>query len=297
VCDLRFSELRTFNRYLKRHDPALQKRIRKKSQPGPTYSERSPRKETICPHCGTGFSLCCKSNFKNHVLQHVRPDSEKQKHRCTYEGCIKEYHTLTSLKNHIDSKHREVRPRCDIDGCGATFTTTSGWQHHCHVEHEGVEMAELIRSKASQRTIQYYANMSAKAEKGLCSVSASCPNKGVVHGKVLIPACEIHRQSWLRNKLRQSRCRIDWENRASRRSRKGWGEGINNPDEMAACLPIVPVPSVIADLVRKIGQVNRTGDDLFFTDFEFVLIPERRDIAGMTAWHFSVEIAVVRLDG
>jgi hypothetical protein len=139
--------------------------------------------------------------------------------------------------------------------------------------------------------------MRAKAAKGLCSVSASCLNKGVVHGKVLIPACEIHRQSWLRNKLRQSRCRIDWENRASRRPRKGWGEGINNPDEMAACLSIVPVPSVIADLVRKIEQVNRTGDDLFFTDFKFVLLPERRDIAGMTAWHLPVEIAVVRLDG
>ena len=44
---------------------------------------------------------------------------------------------------------------------------------------------------------------------------------------------------------------------------------------MAACLSIVPVPSVIADLVREIEQVNRTGDDLFFTDFEFVLLPER----------------------
>jgi hypothetical protein len=66
---------------------------------------------------------------------------------------------------------------------------------------------------------------------------------------------------------------------------------------MAACLSIVPVPSVIADLVQKIEQVNRTGDDLFFADFEFVLLPERRDIAGMTAWHLPVEIAVVRLDG
>jgi hypothetical protein len=213
-------------------------------------------KRLICPSCCMGFSLCCRLNFKNHILRHVRLDSEKQKHRCTYKGCIKEYRTLTGLKNHIDSKHHGVRLRCDIDGCGATFTTTGGWRHHYHVEHEGVKMAELIRSKASQRTIQYYANMRAKAAKGLCCVSASCPNKGVVHGKVLIPACEIHRQTWLRNKLRQSRCRIDWENRAPRRPRKGWGEGINNPDEMAVCLSIVPVPSIISDLVRKIEQVN-----------------------------------------
>jgi len=66
---------------------------------------------------------------------------------------------------------------------------------------------------------------------------------------------------------------------------------------MAVWLSIVPVPSIISDLVRKIEQVNRTGDDLFFTDFEFVLLPERRDIAGMTARHLPVEIAVVRLDG
>ena len=44
------------------------------------------------------------------------------------------------------------------------------------------------------------------------------------------------------------------ENRGSRRPRKGWGEGINNPDEMAACLSIMPVTSVITDLVRKMNR-------------------------------------------
>jgi hypothetical protein len=200
VCDLRFSELRTFNRHLKRHDPdremfpCTEKDCKKEYARKVNLNQHIQNvQKLICPHCGIGFSLCCRSNFKNHVLRHVRPDSEKQKHRCTYEGCINEYRTLTGLKNHIDSKHREVRLRYDIDGCGATFTTTSGWRQHCHVEHEGVEMAELIRSKASQRTIQHYANMRAKAAKGLCSVSASCPNKGVIYGKVLIPACKIHR--------------------------------------------------------------------------------------------------------
>jgi hypothetical protein len=133
----------------------------------------------------------------------------------------------------------------------------------------------------------------AKAAEGLCCVILSCPNKGVVNGRRVIPACEAHRQTWLRQKLRLRHPKL---NPASRRPREGWGVDISNPDEMAACLSMVPVPSAIIDLVRKIEHVNQKGSD-FYIDFEFASLPRPRKEGEVVAERIPVEIAVLRLDG
>ncbi len=77
------------------------------------------------------------------------------------------------------------------------------------------------------------------------------------------------RQTWLRQKLRLRRPKL---NPTSRRLREGWGADISNPDEMGVCLSMVPVPSAIIDLVRKIEQANKEGSD-FYIDFEFASLP------------------------
>ena len=64
---------------------------------------------------------------------------------------------------------------------------------------------------------------------------------------------------------------------------------------MAACLSMVPVPSAIIDLVRKIKQVNKKGGD-FYIDFEFVSLPRPRKEGKVAAERIPVEIAVLRLD-
>jgi hypothetical protein len=85
-------------------------------------------------------------------------------------------------------------------------------------------------------------------------------------------------------------------NPASHCPREGWGVDISNPDEMAACLSMVPVPSAIIDLVRKIKQVNKKGGD-FYIDFEFASLPRPRKEGKVVAERIPVEIAVLRLDG
>jgi hypothetical protein len=83
-------------------------------------------------------------------------------------------------------------------------------------------------------------------------------------------------------------------NPASRRPREGWGVDISNPDEMAACLSMVPVPFAIIDLVMKIEQVNKEGGD-FYIDFEFAPLP-RLQKGEVAVERIPVEIAVLRLD-
>ena len=65
---------------------------------------------------------------------------------------------------------------------------------------------------------------------------------------------------------------------------------------MAACLSIVPIPSAIIDLVRKIEQVNKKGGD-FYINFEFASLPRPRKEGKVVAERIPVEIAVLRLDG
>lgn len=64
---------------------------------------------------------------------------------------------------------------------------------------------------------------------------------------------------------------------------------------MAACLSMVPVPSAIIDLVRKIEQVNKEGGD-FYIDFEFASLPRPQN-GEVAVKRIPVEIAVLRLDG
>jgi hypothetical protein len=59
---------------------------------------------------------------------------------------------------------------------------------------------------------------------------------------------------------------------------------------------MVPVPSAIIDLVRKIEQVNKKGGD-FYIDFEFASLPRLRKEGEVVAERIPVEIAVLRLDG
>ena len=132
-----------------------------------------------------------------------------------------------------------------------------------------------------------------KAAEGLCCVILSRPNKGMVSGRRVIPACEAHRQTWLRQKLRLRRTKL---NSASRRSQEGWGVDISNPDAMGVCLSMVPVPSAIVDLVRKIEQVNKEGSD-FNIDFEFASLPRPRKEGEVAVERIPIEIAVLRLDG
>lgn len=117
-------------------------------------------------------------------------------------------------------------------------------------------------------------------------------NKCMVSGMRVIAACEAHRQMGLRQKLRLRRPKLD---PASRRPREGSGVDISNPDEMGVCLSMVPVPSAIIDLVRKIEQANKKGSD-FYIDFEFasLLRPRKGEVV---VERIPVEIAVLRLDG
>jgi hypothetical protein len=132
-----------------------------------------------------------------------------------------------------------------------------------------------------------------EAAKGLCCVILSCPNKGVVNGRRVIPACEAHGQTWLREKLRLRRPKL---NPASRRPREGWRTDISTPDEMGACLSMVPVPSAIINLVQENEQVNKKGGD-FYIDFEFALLPRPRKEGEVVTERIPVEIAVLRLNG
>lgn len=82
---------------------------------------------------------------------------------------------------------------------------------------------------------------------------------------------------------------------ASRRPRHGCGIRISNPNEMTAYLSVVPVPSAVVSLIRKIEPVNIRGGD-FYIDFEFMSLGRFREDES-SIQRFPVEIAVRRLGG
>jgi hypothetical protein len=147
-------------------------------------------KKRICPYCGKAFSFF-GAYFSRPVKKHLGQDSEERVHRCTYEGCTTEYRTSSGLKVHLDSCHR-VMFQCDLDGCGAMFYQNSGCIQHCYCVHEGVERAGLLRSRINKCNERRQVDLRVKAE-GLYCVILSCPNKGMVNGRRVIPACETHR--------------------------------------------------------------------------------------------------------
>ena len=133
-------------------------------------------------------------HFSRHVKKHLEQDLEEQIYRCTYEDCKKEYRTSSGLKGHIDSRHLRIMFQCDIDGCGAMFYQNAGWIQHCHRVHEGVERADLLRSRINKCNERRRVDLRAKAAKGLCCVILSCPDKGMFNERQVIPVCEAPRR-------------------------------------------------------------------------------------------------------
>jgi hypothetical protein len=204
VCDLRFNESSKLKPHIKRHDLRREifhcpekdcdKRYVTKQGLDEHIQHIHQDKKRICPYCGKLFS-CFGVYFGRHVKTHLGQDSREQKHRCTYEGCTKEYRTSSGLKEHIDSHHLRIMFQCGIDGCGAMFHQNAGWIQHCHRVHKGVERAALLRSRINKSNQQRQVDLKAKAAKGLCCVSLPCPNKSMVNGGRVIPACQKHCQT------------------------------------------------------------------------------------------------------
>ena len=146
-------------------------------------------RKCICPYCGKAFCFF-GVHFSRHIKKTLERDLEEQVYRCTYEGCTKEYRTPLGLKGYIDSRHLRIMFQCDIDGCDAIFYQNASWTQHCQRVHESVEKADFLCSKINKCNERCWVNLRVKAAEGLCCVILSCPNKGVVNGRRIIPARE-----------------------------------------------------------------------------------------------------------
>jgi hypothetical protein len=115
----------------------------------------------------------------------------------------------------------------------------------------------------------------------------ACQNKAVIDTVGLLPACEEHRKRYYELTVRRERHNVHKTKRA------GWGVDVDTPDEMAACLAIVPIPSAIVQLCRHIERQN-TVAGAFCIDTEFARFTPK---GGERTISIPVEIAVYDLNG
>jgi hypothetical protein len=247
-------------------------------------------KRYSCLHCGKTYSLNSTNNFLIHIKKHLGP-IEERKYRCIIEGCAAEYISLGGLKEHTLSIHLNVRIQCDIDGCDATFANNGNWLYHFKTHHEGAEVADFYRDRRNKAAKQVRAAKRIRADEGYCCVSLTCDNKCAVDEGQIIPACEEHRETWLRLK---AKCLRFSALRKPGSHREGWGADVGDPDAMEVFLSMVPVPFTVMNLARKIEQANKDRRD-FYIDFEFATLPKRK--GENKVQRIPVEIAVLRLDG
>ncbi|KAL2757829.1 hypothetical protein ACRALDRAFT_1061121, partial [Sodiomyces alcalophilus JCM 7366] len=93
----------------------------------------SPGRHT-CGHCGRTFDQAHKLN--HHRRYHERP------HKCTHEGCNKQFGTKTHLERHINDKHNKLRkyhclePSCPYSKVGGkAFPRKDNWRRHMINKH------------------------------------------------------------------------------------------------------------------------------------------------------------------
>lgn len=81
----------------------------------------------ICPHPGCNKEVPTK-NFKRHQLTHI----EKERVKCTHDGCEKDFATQQSMENH-KKKHYTQDVVCDI--CGKNENNTDDLAYHKRAYH------------------------------------------------------------------------------------------------------------------------------------------------------------------
>ena len=247
VCNLRFNRKSAMEIHRKCHSSDREMfRCTWKGCGKSLTSERSLQKhirashkgeKLICLHCRKEYSYNSREVFAIHVMKHLGT-LEERRYKCNREGCTAEYVSSSGLRSHILCYHMQIRFECDIDGCGARFNSATAWNGHCQRKHQGVEIADHIhaRQRASNQRVE--AARREKATKGLCCASLPCPQKAMLDGGRIIPACEEHRTRYLHLKARQGRLRSALSSPASNRT--GWGADVGNSNEMVACLSVVP---------------------------------------------------------
>jgi len=81
--------------------------------------------EWTCPVCQRIFTD--SSNFNKHTLRHT---TEKPA-VCNYEGCGKRFTHTSTLKDHIDAIHLQIRKyKCNWPGCNKAFSNQSNKSRH-----------------------------------------------------------------------------------------------------------------------------------------------------------------------
>lgn len=113
------------------------------------------------------------------------------------------------------------------------------------------------------------------------------PKKGCDRYGGLLPACEEHRKRYYELTARLERHIVYKTKRA------GWGVDVDTPDEMAACLSTVPIPSTIVQLCRHVERKNTVGR-VFCIDTEFARYTPKD---GERTISIPLEIAVYDLNG
>lgn len=72
--------------------------------------------------CGQTF--ISKARYTSHTLNHIG----QKAHACAEEGCSATYIHGKDLKNHNESKHKQMERKCEK--CGAIFPTNRGLDQH-----------------------------------------------------------------------------------------------------------------------------------------------------------------------
>ena len=93
-----------------------------------------------CPH------LPCTKDFlrKSHLKQHI--DSIHigvRKHICEWKGCDKSFVTATKLRKHLKTHENREKYRCTVDGCEQTFRKHGTLQRHIAAGHTGRDVSRV----------------------------------------------------------------------------------------------------------------------------------------------------------